>query len=470
MANDKLLSLLTSVGGWTIGGLLGGLVGSLAAVLLTESIKRSLDAVSRLDTVWLLLLPLLGVTLAVLVLHGLGKGKAVQVLVSPKAALPLRRLPPPTWYSFPHDVMRRLPPPTWYSFPHDVARADLSADVVATAGAEERFPWNLAPLRALAILSTVGLGATMGTESPAAHIGVATGVWLGSTNPALRRLVRPMAVGGGAAGVAALMGIPLVGSFFMFELSQRRKVPIAPKRVAAMLAGGLVGWGVNVAFRLDLIRLVVPKVSPADFWDGVAAALFIGALAGAITALTGEAIYWARGLPTKPVIRLLIGGMVMLSLAMVIGLIATPTAAFGPGGAAIIWAETVQTSPYQLLAVALLRAASTTAAVVAGGCGGVFVPFLAIGDLSGRVFATAFGIPADLAGAAGAAAGITGGYRLPFTAVAMVLGIGGPSTAKLTCLATVVVAALSGLVTTRAVNTLSSSLFTTLRRKRSSAD
>jgi H+/Cl- antiporter ClcA len=180
--------------------------------------------------------------------------------------------------------------------------------------------------------------------------------------------------------------------------------------------------------------------------------LFIGAITGAITALTGEAIYWARGLRNRPVNRLLIGGIAMLSLAMVIGLIATPTAAFGPGGAAIVWAETAKTTPYHLLAVALLRAASTTAAVVAGGCGGVFVPFLAIGDLSGRVFATTLGISADLAGAAGAAAGIAGGYRLPLTAVAMVLGIGGPGEAQLTCLATVVVAALSGLATARLIS------------------
>ena len=118
--------------------------------------------------------------------------------------------------------------------------------------------------------------------------------------------------------------------------------------------------------------------------------------------------------------------------------------------------------------MALLRAASTTAAVAAGGCGGVFVPFLAIGDLSGRVFAAAFGVPPDLAGAAGAAAGIAGGYRLPLTAVAMVLGVGGPNAAKLTCLATVVVAALSGVLTARAANTLSSSLLATIRRMRSS--
>ncbi len=85
----------------------------------------------------------------------------------------------------------------------------------------------------------------------------------------------------------------------------------------------------------------------------------------------------------------------------------------------------------------------------------MFVPFLAIGDLSGRVFAEPFGLPADLAGAAGAAAGIAGGYRLPLTALAMVLGVGGPDGAKLTCMATVVVAALTGLVAARTANGMS---------------
>jgi H+/Cl- antiporter ClcA len=404
--------------------------------MLTQLIKQILDVVSGLNTIWLLLLPLLGITLAVLILYGLGEGQPVQTL-APRQVTSSDR-----WGSL----------LAWYSFPRDIARADLTGDVVNSSGAEERFPWHLAPLRALAILSTVGLGAPMGTESPAAHIGVATGSWLGNTYPSLHRLVRPMAIGGGAASVAALMGIPLVGSFFMFELSQRRQVPITPERGAAMLAGGLVGWGINAVFKLTLIRLVVPQAPPADLWDTLGAALFIGAITGAITALTGEAIYWARGLRNRPVNRLLIGGIAMLSLAMVIGLIATPTAAFGPGGAAIVWAETAKTTPYHLLAVALLRAASTTAAVVAGGCGGVFVPFLAIGDLSGRVFATTLGISADLAGAAGAAAGIAGGYRLPLTAVAMVLGIGGPGEAQLTCLATVVVAALSGLATARLIS------------------
>jgi CIC family chloride channel protein len=431
---------------WGAAGAVGGLIGSTAAVLLTELIKASLAAASQRSPAWLLGLPLLGLAVSVLVLFGLGRGHAAQTIAARlEGATPGLR--------------------SWYSFPHDIARADLSGDVVNTAGAEERFPWALAPLRALAILATVGLGAPMGTESPAAHIGVATGSWLGNTGPTLRPLARPLAIGGGAASVAALMGIPLVGSFFMLELAARRQVPLTAPRAAAMLSGGLSGWAINALFGLNLIRLVVPRVGPDDPLAAVEATLAIGMAAGALTALTGEAIYWARGWRDRPLRRLLLGGALLLALALLIGRLASPAAAFGPGGAAIVWAETQGPGPGRLLALALLRAGATTAAVLAGGCGGVFVPFLAIGDLTGRVFAAPFQIAPDLAGAAGAAAGIAGGYRLPLTAVAMVLGVGGPEEAQLTSLGTVLVAALSGLLTARAANGLTALVRQRLRRR-----
>lgn len=448
-AMDMQHARIRTIGAWAGAGLAGGLIGSLAAVLLTELIKLTLAGAAALGGIWTLVLPLLGVSLAMLILFGLGKGQPAQAIAPRNAARP--------------DGVQSID--SWYSFPHDIARADLTGDVVNAAGAEERFPWNLAPLRALAILATVGLGAPMGTESPAAHIGVATGSWLGSALPRLRPFVRPLAIGGGAASVSALIGIPLVGSFFLFELAERRQIPLTAPRAAAMLTGGVTGWGVNSVLHLNLIRLVVPTASPAGFVDAVEAMLFIGVLAGALTALTGEAIYWARGWRDRPVLRLLLGGGVLVVLAVLIGRLASPSAAFGPGGAAIVWAETTAASPHQLLALSLLRAASTTAAVLAGGCGGVFVPFLAIGDLGGRVFAAPFGIPADLAGAAGAAAGIAGGYRLPLTALAMVIGVGGPGGAQLTCMATVAVATLTGVVAARAANVLSLSVHALVRNR-----
>jgi chloride channel protein, CIC family len=138
-----------------------------------------------------------------------------------------------------------------------------------------------------------------------------------------------------------------------------------------------------------------------------------------------------------------LGGAAAACAAIALIVIAEPAAAFGPGGAAILWAEANNALSLTLLAVALLRATMTTAAAAAGGCGGIFVPLLAVEDLSGRVFAPVLDLGNDIAGAAGAAGGIAGGYRLPFTAVAMVLGVGGPRAATLTCLAVVGVAYLT---------------------------
>jgi len=332
----------------------------------------------------------------------------------------------------------------WRTFPRGAIQADITGDVVDSAGQEERFPWRLTPIHTLAIFATVGLGAGMGTEAPAAYFGVAAGAFVGDRGRWWRCLLRPAALGGGAAGVAALMGIPLVGTAYMLELGRRHKAPLSAERVMAALIGGFVGWGFDVVFGLNLIRLVVPKEPPVNFTQAAITALFIGALSGAITSLAASAIYRAKKWQAAPAVRLSSGVLAAAITAVTLTIIAAPSAAVGPGGGAILWAENTNALPLTLLAVALLRASATTAAVTAGGCGGVFVPFLAIGDLGGRVFAPGLGVGDDLAGAAGAAAGIAGGYHLPFTAVAMVLGVGGPHLATLTCLATVVTASLAG--------------------------
>jgi chloride channel protein, CIC family len=407
----------SSIGTATLGGLLGGLVGGAFVVVVTLVLKAGMDYVSSQATWFLILVPLLGLTLGVLVLQGLGQRAG---------AAPSRRA---------H---------AWRTFPRGAIQADITGDVIDTAGEEERFPWRLAPIRTLAIISTVGFGAAMGTEAPAAYLGVAAGACLGDRGRWWRRLLRPAALGGGAAGVAALMAIPLVGTAYLLELGRRHNAPLSAERVVAALVGGFVGWEINRAFNLNLIRLIVPKEPPRNMAQAVITALFIGALSGAITAVAASAISRAKKWQASPGVRLALGGLAAGLAAVMLATIAAPTAATGPGGGAILWAENTNPLPITLLAVALLRAAATTAVVAAGGCGGVFVPFLAIGDLSGRVFAPGFGVGNDLAGAAGAAGGIAGGYRLPATAVMMVLWLGGPHWAMLTCLATVLIAFPAG--------------------------
>jgi CIC family chloride channel protein len=315
--------------------------------------------------------------------------------------------------------------------------------MVEFAGEEERFPWRLAPIRLLAIAATVGLGGPMGTEKPAAYLGVAAGAALGDRGRGWRRLLRPAAVGGGAAGVSALMGILLVGPAYVLELGHRHGAPLSAERMTAGLVGGLVGWLMNIALHVDLFRLVVPKEPPQTLLQAATAAVLIGSLAALITSATGEAIALAKKWKATPVVRLAFGGLALGCTAVTLAIVAAPSAAVGPGGGAIAWVENnSHAAALTVLAVALLRAVATTAAVAAGGCGGLFVPFMAVGDLAGRVFAPGLDVPGDVAGSAGAASGIAGGYGLPFTAAVVVLGQGGPRLATLTCLAAVVVAAV----------------------------
>lgn len=407
------------------GGLLGGVVAAAFVVSVTSLIKEILARVTRQGDLVLLAAPFVGIAGAVLVLHRIAHGRAVQRVLDDAA--------PPRRFS------------AWLRFPANAVRADLTSDVVRHAGREEEFPWRLAPIRAAAIVATVGLGAPMGTESPAAHLGAAAGAAVGAAGGSWRRLARPAAVGGAAAGVAALMGLPLVGLAFILELGRRNRSPIAVPRVLAAASGALVGWACNRILDLDLIRLVVPTIAPRDLLQALGTAALVGALSGALCSAAGSAIYRARSWSAGPRLRFLTGGAVLLGCVLAIRALATPAAAIGPGAGAAVWASGAAVSAWTLVAVAGLRAVATVAAVTAGGCGGLFVPFLAIGDLCGRALAPGLGTADDLAAAAGSAGAISGGYRLPLTAIAMVITVGGPGSARLTCVAAVAFAAGSGV-------------------------
>src|SRR5262249_16301889 len=159
--------------------------------------------------------------------------------------------------------------------------------------------------------------------------------------------------------------------------------------LTAALVGGLVGWLINVVLDLKLIRLVTPSEPPHSLSQAVMTVVLIGVLSGSITSLTGVAVYRAKAWHAHPAFRLAVAALGLGAAGVALMLIAAPQAAIGPGGGAINWVESAPKDAKVVLAVALLRAAATISAAAAGGCGGVFVPFLAVGDLGGRVFAHA---------------------------------------------------------------------------------
>jgi chloride channel protein, CIC family len=266
IAPPKAGSRWSSIATYALGGLVGGFAGGAFVVVVTLALKAMMEYVSSQATVVLIVVPLIGLALTVLVLQVYGQRETEY---DRPAVMP--------------SGQRARRARVWRTFPRGAIQADITGDVVESAGEEERFPWRLAPIHTLAIFATVGLGAGMGTEAPAAYFGVAAGAFVGDRGRWWRRLLRPAALGGGAAGVSALMGIPLVGTAYMLELERRHRAPLSVERVVAALVGGLVGWGIDTAFGLSLIRLVVPKEPPINFTQAAVTALFIGAGSGVIT-------------------------------------------------------------------------------------------------------------------------------------------------------------------------------------------
>src|SRR5262245_15522102 len=282
---DQSSARSASIAMSSLGGLLGGLVGGLFVVAVTLTLKAMLTVVSGGSALSIIVVPLFGLALTTLVLHGIGRTG----VTTPDAP----------------------PANSWRTFPPEAVRADITGDVVDSAGVEERFPWRLAPLRAVAIFATVGFGAAMGTEAPAAYLGVALGACLGDRGRRWRRLLRPAALAAGAAGVSAVMGVAAVGTAYMLELGRRHRAPLSTERVVAAVIGGVIGWRINDVLGLTLIRLIVPKQPPDSLLQAVRTALFIGAISGAITAVAGSLIYRAKKWHASPRVRLALGGLAM---------------------------------------------------------------------------------------------------------------------------------------------------------------
>src|SRR3954462_6818572 len=104
----------SGIGAACVGAVLGGLAGGFVAVAMTLVLKAGIDFASTRGVLYALVVPVLGLVLATLVLHGLGR-RATSSASGARA-------------------------PGWRTFPPDAIRADISGDVVDTAGEEERFP------------------------------------------------------------------------------------------------------------------------------------------------------------------------------------------------------------------------------------------------------------------------------------------------------------------------------------------
>src|SRR5581483_11708341 len=294
--------------------------------------------------------------------------------------------------------------------------SSATADEYIRAVPDPEARFDLRPVfgRVVACVATLGGGAAMGFEGPSIYLGAAVGA---GVHRRLRRALwgvdRHVAlVAGAAAGVAAI-----------FALEVPYQDDLASNALLPALVGGASGYAVYAAIHGTDPLIPVSGRPPLDLPDLLGAAvvgLACGLGARVFAWLLRQAKHVAAARPgwSRPVAAgVILGGLVLVSRAAFDG----RAFSLGPGYRAVEWSLDPHRGLTAVAALATVRVVATTASVGGGGAGGLFVPLVVQGALTGRLIGGAIGGPNEsLFVVLGIAAFLGAGYRVPLAAVMFV--------------------------------------------------
>ena len=299
-----------------------------------------------------------------------------------------------------------------------------SADEYLHAFHDPHHPLPLRHLaaRMIAAVATLGSGVPMGLEGPSLYLGATLGDTLQQRWPRLFSTPqrRVLLVAGAAAGVAAIFKAPATGAVFALEVPYHDD--LARNMLGPALVASASGYLAFVAIHGTAPLLVVTGTPPISFKD-LAAALALGLLAG-----IGARVFASMLRAAKRVIdiapgwlRVLTAGLVLAGLFALARLATGQNLTTGPGYDTVRWALDPIHSVWLVAAVLALRCVATSVAVAGGGVGGLFIPLVVAGALTGRIVGgTVNALDTSLFTVIGVAAFLGAGYRVPLAGVMFV--------------------------------------------------
>ena len=278
--------------------------------------------------------------------------------------------------------------------------------------------------RVLASIATIGYGGALGLEGPSIYAGSVIGASVQRRFARFfsREDAKLLLVAGTAAGVSAIFKAPATGALFAIEVPYRADV--ARRNVIPAMVAAATSYITFAAF--DGTDPLLPMAGRQPFdWRDMAGALLVGLVCGVGARLFSAGL---RALRTMPRIqhtpwpsRILIAGATLAVLAVVSNAAADTPLSLGPGYNVIEWATDPAHGAWLVLLILLVRVAAVMAAYGGGGVGGMFIPLVVIGALTGRVIGGAFGVSdIDLLVVVGMAAFLGAGYRTPLAALMFV--------------------------------------------------
>ncbi len=284
-----------------------------------------------------------------------------------------------------------------------------------------RLGWRAFAARTLAAVSTLGTGGPMGLEGPSIYTGATIGDQAQRRLPGVFRGAdrRVLMVAGAAAGVAAIFKAPATGAVFALEvpyhddLARRMLLPALVASASGYLTFVAV-HGTTPLFAID---------SSADFsLRDLFGALAIGVLAGLGARGFAWLVRWAKHVASADRVWTVFAAGVTFAALFGMGRLLTGQSLInGPGYEIVAWASEPGRSVWLVVTMLTLRCLATSASVAGGGVGGMFIPLVVAGALTG----SAIGGVVDahdlvLFIVVGVAAFLGAGYRVPLAAVMFV--------------------------------------------------
>jgi len=282
--------------------------------------------------------------------------------------------------------------------------------------------WRPFAARTAGAVATLGSGAPMGLEGVSVYAGATIGSNLQRRFPRLFRDAdhRLLMVAGAAAGVAAIFKAPATGAVFAMEVPYQDD--LARRMLLPALVAAATGYLTFVAVHGTGPLFPIDGASDFAIRD-LLGAVAVGALAGLCARVFATMLRTAKliALGSRPWLATLVAG---LSLAVMFGLgraLTGESLLFGAGYHVVEWAAQPGRSIPVLLGILCLRCMATSVTVAGGGVGGLFIPLVVAGALTGSVIGTAVNsFDLTLFIVIGVAAFLGAGYRVPLAAVMFV--------------------------------------------------
>ena len=287
---------------------------------------------------------------------------------------------------------------------------------------EVRLPLRALAGRLAAAVATLGFGGAMGLEGPSLYLGATLGA---DTQRRLPRVFRDadrrlLMAAGAAAGVAAIFKAPATGAVFAIEVPYQDD--LARRVLLPALVAAATGYLAFVAVN-GTERLFPVAGDPAFNMRDLAGAVALGVAAGCAARLFALLVRRAKAVSgwQHPLVAAVLAGVVLAGLFAVARLATGESLTFGPGYNTIAWALDPSRAVWLVVLVLVLRCAATAATVGGGGAGGLFIPLVVAGALTGRaVGGVVNGLDNSLFVVVGVAAFLGAGYRVPLAAVMFV--------------------------------------------------